>query len=85
MKISQFTGIMLTLFIAQSCVSVSSSKTCEQSIVTTNCIDANQIDPNAVCTLEYAPVCGCDENTYSNACVAENNGVQVYVEGECCE
>jgi hypothetical protein len=85
MKIAKVIGIAATLTVIHSCVSISSSKNCEQSIVTTNCIDTNQIDPNGVCTMDYAPVCGCDEITYSNACVAEKNGVQVYVEGECCE
>ena len=36
-----------------------------------------------LCTEEYQPVCGCDDQTYSNACMAASQGVSVAHEGSC--
>jgi hypothetical protein len=36
-----------------------------------------------VCTEEFAPVCGCDDKTYPNACHASRAGVSVGKAGEC--
>ena len=51
-----------------------------------NCIDSTLIDPNAMCTEQWSPVCGCDNVTYSNPCHATVfGGVTSYIDGECCD
>jgi len=35
--------------------------------------------------MDYTPVCGCDDKTYSNACNAENAGVTNWTAGTCPE
>ncbi len=41
-----------------------------------------QVRPQA-CPAVFAPVCGCDNMTYSNGCVANSAGVDVYTQGAC--
>jgi len=48
-----------------------------------NCIDSSKINPQAICTRIYLPVCGCDSVTYGNACEAEASGVRWWRVGEC--
>ncbi len=49
------------------------------------CIDPAKIDPNGMCTMQYDPVCGCDNKTYGNACMADKAGVTSYTKGACPE
>ncbi|HYP74866.1 MAG TPA: Kazal-type serine protease inhibitor domain-containing protein [Polyangiaceae bacterium] len=36
-----------------------------------------------MCTMEFAPVCGCDGKTYATTCVASRSGVSVAKTGAC--
>jgi predicted secreted protein len=38
---------------------------------------------SGACTAEFRPVCGCDNKTYSNACIAAGAGASVASEGAC--
>lgn len=52
-------------------------------IIGNSCIDFRQICNDCNCLMVYDPVCGCDGNTYSNACFAYISGVTSWTEGAC--
>ncbi|MBU2912772.1 MULTISPECIES: solute carrier organic anion transporter [Reichenbachiella] len=49
------------------------------------CNETDDIDISCVCPYVYSPVCGCNDKTYSNACVASCMGITDYTAGACGE
>lgn len=48
-----------------------------------NCMGEAKAD--CMCTMQYDPVCGCNNVTYSNACVAGCAGARSFTKGACLE
>lgn len=54
---------------------------CEKENVSSDCVE--KMNPNVVCTMQYDPVCGCNNKTYGNACLAGAAGIRIIAQGEC--
>jgi hypothetical protein len=47
------------------------------------CIDPSKIEDVLVCPDVVDQVCGCDNKTYENECVAKGSGVTTWTAGAC--
>ena len=80
--------ILLTLLLTSLCLSACDSQTAPADKAsaaveaTPGCVVTPPSEP-MMCTMDWRPVCGCDNVTYSNACGAKAAGVPKFTEGEC--
>lgn len=74
---------MRKILSAALALSLAGLSACANKPQQSTCIDPAKVNPDAICTMQYEPVCGCDGQTYSNPCIAEKAGVTSYTQGAC--
>ena len=62
-------------FYSGFCVTITDLTTGCDTTICESCIPTGGV---GMCTMIYAPVCGCDGNIYSNDCIAMYNGIFTY-------
>ena len=74
-----------TSFFALLILFASACHTTKPSNISPKCVE--KIDPDCMCVdlMVPDPVCGCNNKTYSDACVAECAGIMTYTKGKCPE
>lgn len=62
----------------------SSGTTISENTEPVQCVDPSLINQSTFCSTAYNPVCGCNDVTYTNSCVAENYyGITLWQQGAC--
>lgn len=55
---------------------------CKKDSTNNNCVKG-PVDPNCNCPLVTNYVCGCNNQTYENSCLAVCDGITTYTTGKC--